>query len=491
MWPRCCVRFCQEESGSRARHVRLGESRKMKTLERRFLALLLVVATGSAQADWPQYLGPDRNGTSPERGLLRSWPEAGPKVLWTVPVGIGYGGPVVKDAKVYLLDRDDKVGDKLRCLDLSTGQELWQFAYDAPGSVMFPGSRSVPTMDGNNIYSCGHNGDLYCVGIHTHKPVWNKNVWTDFGGTPKSGASDGPGQRAGGGAAARFPIWGITQNPLIYGDLLVVASQAPQAGVVAYEKLTGSVKWKTPSLGLVGYVSPAIVKVDGKDHVVMVTPSTNPFMRAGGGEMEMGKVVGIEPLTGEVLWQYTNWHCHIPVASAVDAGDDQVLVVGGYELGATMLKVERQADGSYGAKELFTTKEFGDQTKPPLFHKGHFYAQYGTNSRRDGMVCMSMDGKILWKTKRSPDFNKGGMILADGLILATDGATTLYLVEPDPSGFKALASAAVLTEAGTGTENDPLASRVGGNTQNWAPLALSDGKLLIRDQRQMKCLAVR
>jgi hypothetical protein len=104
---------------------------------------------------------------------------------------------------------------------------------------------------------------------------------------------------------------------------------------------------------------------------------------------------------------------------------------------------------------------------------------------------MSMDGKILWKTKRSPDFNKGGMILADGLILATDGETTLYLVEPDPSGFKALASAAVLTEAGTGTESDPLASRVGGNTQNWAPLALSDGKLLIRDQKQMKCLAVR
>ena len=448
-------------------------------------ALSLAFLIPSAFAvDWPQYLGPSRNGTSAQKGILRSWPQNGPEVLWTVSVGRGFGGPVVQGGKVYLLDRDDKVGDNLRCFDLSNGKELWNFAYDAPGKVMFPGSRSVPTVDGNNIYSCGHNGDLYCIDINTHKPVWHKNIWTDFGGSPGGGS---PGF---GGGPGSFPIWAITQNPLIYGDLLIVASQAPKAGVVAYEKLTGNVKWSTPSLGLVGYVSPAIVKVDGKDHAVMVTPSTNPFMGGGGGATEMGKVVGIEPLTGKVIWQYTNWHCHISVASAVDAGDNKILVVGGYELGATMIKIEKQADGTYGTKELFTTKEFGDQTKPPVLHKGYFYAEYGTNERRDGMVCMSMDGRIMWKTRRSPDFNKGSMILADGLILATDGAQTLYLIEPDSSGFKQLASAKVLEEGGTGSENDPLASRVGGQTQNWAPLALADGKLLVRDQARLKCVIV-
>jgi outer membrane protein assembly factor BamB len=101
-----------------------------------------------------------------------------------------------------------------------------------------------------------------------------------------------------------------------------------------------------------------------------------------------------------------------------------------------------------------------------------------------------MDGQIMWKTKRSPDFNKGSMILADGLILATDGAKILYLIEPDPSGFKPLASAEVLKEGGTGSENDPLATRVGGATQNWAPLALADGKLLIRDQSRLMCVKV-
>ncbi len=432
--------------------------------------LALVIAGGSLAADWPQYLGPARNSTSPEKGLLRSWPQKGLEVLWTVPVGIGFGGPVIKDGKVYLLDRDDKVGDNLRCFDLSSGKELWNFAYDAPGRVMFPGSRSVPIVDGKHVYSCGPYGDLYCLDINTHKPVWNKNVWKDFGGR-------------------RIPIWAITQCPLIYGDLLVIASQAPEAGVVTYDRLTGNIAWKTPNLGNETYVSPAVVKIDGRDHVVMVMSSTNPI---GHPELAktLGNVVGIEPLTGKTLWKYDKWLCHISVASAVDAGDNKVLVVGGYELGAIMIKVEKKADDTYGTTELFRTEEFGDQTKPPILHNGYFYAQYGTNSRNDGLACMSMDGKIMWKTRRSPQFNKGSMILVDGLLLATDGRKTLYLIEPDPSGFKPLASAEVLAEGGTGSESDPLASRVGGSTQNWAPLALSDGKLLIRDQSRLKCVKV-
>jgi len=432
------------------------------------LAFAMFLSCASAQ-DWPQYLGPNRDSTSPLKGLLRTWPEKGPEVLWTVSVGRGYGGPVVKAGKVYLLDRDDKVGDNLRCLDLASGKELWNYAYDAPGTVMFPGSRSVPTVDGDKVYSCGHNGDLYCIDTRTHKPVWNKNIWKDFGGD-------------------RIPFWAITQCPLVYGDLLVVASQTPQAGVVAFDKLSGEVKWKTPPLGLISYASPSIVKVDGKDHLVMVTSSTNPFQRVNPTN-ELGNVVGMDPLTGAILWKFDKWECHISVASAVDAGENKVLVVGGYELGAKMIKVEKRADGSFSTTELFVTKEFGDQTKPPVMHKRHFYAQYGTNSRRDGMVCMDMEGKVLWKTRRSPDFNKGSMILADGLILASDGARSLYLVEPDPAGYKQLASVELFPEAPAGDEND-MASRVGGRNQNWAPMALADGKLLIRDQSQLKCVKV-
>jgi len=177
------------------------------------------------------------------------------------------------------------------------------------------------------------------------------------------------------------------------------------------------------------------------------------------------------------------------VPSAVDAGNNKVLVAGGYEHGVVMIKVEKKADGNYGVTELFKHNDFGDHTKPPIFYNGYFYAQFTTNSRRDGLVCMDMDGKVMWKTMRNPLFDKGSMILADGLILATDGRKSLYLIEPDPSGFKPLASAEVLKEGGI-TGDDPLASRVGGATQNWAPMALADGKLLIRDQTRLLCVKV-
>jgi len=419
--------------------------------------------------DWPQYLGPNRNSTSAQKGILRTWPEGGPEVLWTVSVGPGYGGPVIKDGKIYLLDRDDKTGDIMRCFDFKTGKELWKYSYNAPGSVMFPGSRSVPVVDGNYVWSCGHNGDLYCINIKTQKPVWNKNIWTDFGGT-------------------KLPIWAITQCPLIYGNLLIVLSQAPDAGVIAYNKLNGNIVWKTQNLGNESYASPAVVKIDGKDHIAIVNSSTNPFGNRGLPQTS-GSIVGIEPLTGKILWEYKDWLCHISVPSAVDAGDNKVLVAGGYEHGVVMIKVEKKADGNYGVTELFKHNDFGDHTKAPILYNGYFYAQFTTNSRRDGLVCMDMNGKVMWKTMRAPLFDKGSMILADGLILSTDGRKTLFLIEPSPTGFKSLVSAEVLKEGGV-SEDDPMASRIGGVAQNWAPIALADGKLLIRDQSRLMCVRV-
>ena len=428
---------------------------------------VLIVSLGNVSAqDWPQYLGPNRNGTSPQKNILRSWPAKGPEVLWTVNLGIGFGGPAIKDGKVYLLDRDDKVGDKLRCFEFSSGKELWSFSYEAPGSVMFPGSRSVPTVDGNRIYTCGPYGNLYCIDINTHKPVWNKNVWKDFGG-------------------GEIPRWAITQCPMVYGDLLILASQAPQAGVVAYEKLTGNVKWSTPSLGGVGYVSPVIVKIGKEDHVVMITAS------AGRGEnAKPGVVAGIDPANGKILWQYNNFSCGIPVPSALDAGEGRVLVTGGYNAGSAMFKVEKKTDGTYSVTELFKNAEFGAHTQPPILVNGNFYAQCSTNDKKNGLVCMSMDGQTKWKTERNPVFERGGIILADGLMLATDGGTKLYIVQPDPAAFKPLASAELLKLGVPGSTDEELASKTGGATQNWAPLALANGNLLIRDQGRLICVKV-
>ena len=135
----------------------------------------------------------------------------------------------------------------------------------------------------------------------------------------------------------------------------------------------------------------------------------------------------------------------------------------------------------FSVTELYKNADFGAHTQPPVLVNGYFYAQYTTNERKDGLVCMSMDGKIKWKTGRTPLFDKGGLILADGLLLGTDGSSKLYLIEPDPSAFKPVATSDLL-------KPEPGDKRA--QNQNWAPLALANGKLLIRDQSRLICVKV-
>lgn len=405
--------------------------------------------TSLAGEEWPGIYGPRRDQTSKQKGLLRTWPQGGPKVLWTAPLKAGFGGPAVSGGNVYLLDRDEAVGDTLRVLDLASGKELWTFAYDAPGSFMFAGSRTTPTLDSEYVYTAGPLGDLYALNTKTRKTVWHKNIWKDFGGT-------------------KLPQWAITQNPLIYGDLLIVGAQTSEAGVVAYDKLTGALKWKSPALsGIPGYVTPSIVKVAGEDQLVMITGAIGR-----GRNARDGSVNGLDPHSGKVLWTYANWQCIIPVTQVVDAGQGRVLVAGGYGAGSALIKIEKKGD-TYSVSELFKNPDFGSHTQPPILHEGIFYSHYTTNERSDGLVAMSMDGHVLWKTGQEPPFVRGGSILVDGLMLMTDGNTKLYLVEPSPAAFKPLASAVIL-EPG----------------DNWAPLALADGKLLVRGQKELKVFQV-
>jgi outer membrane protein assembly factor BamB len=315
---------------------------------------------------------------------------------------------------------------------------------------MFPGSRTTPTVDGELVYTSGPLGDLYAINTKTQKPVWHKNIWKDFGG-------------------GDLPRWALTQNPLVYGKLLIVAPQTSQTSVVAYDKLTGELKWKSPALsGLPGYVSPSIVKVGGEDHLVMVMASVGR-----GRNAKDGSVNGLDPRSGKVLWTYSNWQCPIPVPQPVDAGDGRLLITGGYSAGTAMIKVHKKAGGGYEVAELYKNPDFGAHTHPPILHNDHFYSHYTINERSDGLVAMTMDGQIKWKTDQQPPFVRGGSILADGLLLASDGNTKLYLVEPNPTSFKPLASAVVLEKG-----------------DNWAPLALVDGKLLIRGQKELKVLQV-
>jgi outer membrane protein assembly factor BamB len=401
------------------------------------LGMFGLVASMAAAADWPQFQGPDRNGISPETGLLHAFPEGGPKVLWTVKLGVGYGGPAIRDGKVYVLDRQEDQREVLRCWDLATGKEEWSAPYDAPGTVDHNGSRSIPAVDEKYVFTVGVFGDFTCFSRADHKIVWQKNILKDFEG--------------------KKPGWAVAQSPLVYKDWVIVAPQSPTVGVAAFEKATGKVVWQSKTMGKMDYSSPLITQVAGQDQVVMENGA---------------RVVGIDPANGEILWTYEGLPVKVAqVPPPTPIGDGRFFVSGGYDAGCAMFKVEKK-DGKFAATELFKNMNCNAHIHNMILYKGFLYASCNTNSKKDGLVCLDLDGNVKWKTGNSPNLDKGNFIFADGVMYIMDGAGgQLRIVDPTPDGYKQLAEAKILE-----------------GKQIWAPMALSDGKLVCRDQGQMKCV---
>jgi outer membrane protein assembly factor BamB len=408
------------------------------------VCLIAAVATAS---DWPQFQGPNRDGVSPETGLARTWGEQGPPVLWTFTLGEGFGSPAVRDGEVYILDRVQNQQDILRCINMNDGKELWSFAYDAPGETSHNGSRTAPTIDEKYVFSVGMMGNFYCIDRKTHQPVWNKNLLTDFG--------------------VGKPGWGVVQSPSVYGDLAIVAPQAPDAYVVAFKKDTGEIAWKSASLGLLGYSTPLVTKLAGVDQVVMIGAC------AKGGKTP-GQVAGLSVVDGSMLWAYGGFQCYIPIPYPAVLPGDRLFLTGGYNAGSAMIKVS-QDGGKWAVSEVFKTDACASQIHQPLFYNDHLYVNSNSNEREDGMMCLTLDGQIKWKTGGSfaaTTFERGGLLLADGMIVTLDGKRgVLYLIEPSPDAFKPIAEAKIFS-----------------GKEIWAPMALSDGKLLVRNQTELKCL---
>jgi len=433
----------------------------MPMLHRLAVLLLCAAAATTMAADWPQFMGPSHNGRSAETGLARSWPDGGPPELWCVPMGKGFGGVAVVGDRVYVQDREGEARDLVRCLDAASGQELWQVGYDAPGKFGFPGSRSVPAVVGNRLYSCGPLGHLVCIDTDTHAILWRHHIWQDFGG-------------------GKRPLWAFAQNPLVLGDLVLVMVQTEKAGMVAFAAATGEVRWQSEPLGKrAGYVSPALLKVADRTHLVAVVAGpdiprgSNPPPAPSGPPWPT--VFGLDPATGQVLWRHVGWQCATPASLPIDLGEGRVLLSGGYNAGLAILQVQPAAGGTFQVTEALRSMAIGSHVHSPIVVDGNIYANCTTNERKDGLSCMKPDGSLAWKTGRDPVFDKGGLLYADGMLISVDGQKgILRLIQPNPEKLTVLAEAKVLD-----------------GPQCWAPLALADGHLYLRDQKQLKCLDLR
>ncbi len=404
----------------------------------------VLLSENAGAADWPQFQGPDRNGISPEENVARVWPESGPQLLWSLPLGAGFGGPAIRDGEVFVLDRELDLRDILRVFDLETGEEKWQYKHDAPGSASYGGSRTTPTVTENYIYTVGMTGMFYCIDRTTHTAKWTIDLQDAY---PPFGQ----------------PRWGYAQSPSIHGDLVIVAPQSREAFVAAFNGETGALVWANTDGKGFGYSTPRIANLAGVDQIVMIG-AVSPA------------VVGISIEDGRTLWEYANWHCRIPIPFATPLPDDRLFITGEYGAGSAMIRIVKNGE-TFSAEELFTTDVCGSQIHQPLFIGDHLYMNSNGNNRGDGMLCLTLDGEMKWRTRETsglPRFERGGLLSADGVIINFDGKRgTLHLIDPSPDGYREIAKAEIFEGA-----------------QMWSPLAYSQGKLLVRNQEEIKCFQI-
>ncbi len=444
-----------------------------------FVSLALGLSGLSARAgDWPRLGGPDATWVSSETNLARSWPIEGPRVLWTVDVAEGFAGAAIYGGQVFLLDRLGNQQDVLRCLALNTGRELWRLPYDAPGSLPYNGSRNVPTVEDQYVFTVGPFGHLHCVDRKRHKTLWTRHLVEDF----KEAGVDtqqAPTNRQESLARAQLPMWGMTQAPLLYRDTVIVAPQTHKTGLVAYEKSTGKIRWNSGYIGRNWYshVSPYLTTLCGVDQVIMLAQPSDP--EKSPADAPPAIISSIHPGTGQILWtNQTPAPDKIPIAEPVRIANDELFITGGYGLGCLVLQVSHST-AKWETRLVFHTRTVAAHIHSPVFYRDRIYVTSFKEHRgtHTGLVCLRPDGEPVWQTGPELEFDSGAFLIADGMAFVMHGKTgELNLFELSDSGPKLMAKSTVLN------------ARDG---KVWAPMALSDGRLIVRDQHEMKCLEVR
>ena len=352
-----------------------------------------------SNSDWPQWRGPARDGTSKETGLLKQWPAGGPRLLWQVnDIGDGYSTPVVVGSRIYVMSNRGMENEFVQAISTQDGKVIWTTRV---GNVGLPNqeppyakARSTPTVDGNFIYALGSDGDLACLELKTGKIRWSKNIRTEFGGQPGT--------------------WAYAESPLVDGDAVVVTPGGAQATMMAFNKKTGAVIWKSviPGGDPAGYASAIVVQAAGRKQYVQL--------------LEKG-LVGIDAKTGEFLWRNKDAakgpaQYFTPVARGE-------LVYGG-ALGVGGLMVRLKADGSgVAAEQVYFTRGLPNGIGGAVLVGDHIY---GTEVGQKLVAAEFTTGKVKW-TGESVGW--ASIASADGMLYLHGINGDVALIEATPDAF--------------------------------------------------------
>jgi outer membrane protein assembly factor BamB len=398
------------------------------------------IATTAQAADWPQFRGPDRDNISKETGLLREWPPDGPKVLWTVPVGEGYAAAAIVGGRVYFNDYDKAASEWLvRCLNLADGTEIWRFKEKRRIRPNHAITRTVPAVDGKYVFSIDPKAVLHCLDAKTGEELWRKNLVKEY--------------------KAKIPPWYNGQCPLMEANRIIIATGG-DALLVALDKATGNEIWRTPNPGkeLMTHSSPMPAQLGGVRQYLYTT---------------LQGVRGISAEDGQLLWKGP-FKLNVAVApSPIQIDDERVFLTSGYDAGTVMFRVTRNSN-VFQADKVFelTSAQWNSEVHTPILHKGHLFAV--GKKRRGLFTCLNKDGEIVWDSNGKAAFGLGSFLLADGMFFILEGKTgMLRLAEASTTEYRELANAQVLS-----------------GHDVWGPMALSNGKLVLRDLTKMVCIQV-
>jgi outer membrane protein assembly factor BamB len=401
-------------------------------------------APQSAQGEWPQWRGPNRDAVSTETGLLSDWPEDGPPLLWTAKgLGRGMSSVSVADGRILTMGKREGKGVCLIALDAENSSQIWSTPLG--GNSEPNGS---PTIDGDHIYAITYDGLLICAEFATGRLVWKKNFVKDFGG--------------------EVPNWGYSESPLVDGNVVVCTPGAEDALIVALDKTSGDTVWKTAlprdlkgsGHGGAGYSSIVISRGAGVRQYVQLT---------GSG------VIGVSSADGTALWGYNRIANDVANIPTPIVRGDYVFASTGYGAGSALLRLEPSPSG-VKVNEVY----FLPGSKLQNHHGGmvlvgdHIYLGEGHDQGLPACVEF-LSGKFAWGPERGPGRNSAAVLYADGNLYFRYQDAVMALIEATPKDYRLKSSY-------------KLPSHL---DNSWPHPVIAGGRLYLRDQDVLMCYDVR
>lgn len=371
---------------------------------RLFLVAMLLVFAAPAE-DWPQFLGPQRDGSYAGQ-ITSTWPKEGPPRVWQHAVGNGFAGPVVAQGKVFIFHRNDEE-EKVECLDAATGKSIWSSGYPATYRDDFGfdnGPRAVPAVADGRVFTYGADGIISALGARIGTVLWRIDAKKEF--------------------ASKKGFFGRASSPLVVGDLLLLNVGGEGSGIIALDVANGKLRWKA-SNDEASYSSPTLAVFDGRTNALFLTRR---------------EFIGLEPATGKVLFQYPFGPAeHASVTAATPLiNQDLVFLSACYGAGSTALRIQNNKPAKLWAADDVMLNHYAT-----CVYRGDLL--FGFDGRQEqgaALACVDWKtGKLLWRKEK---FGVGNVTISGDKLLILLETGELVLAEANGAAYKELQRAQVI-----------------------------------------------